>query len=177
MKKILSIALTCLIILNTFGFNLLIIFMINESSAENLEMIDEKPESIPANAIVVLDQHNNKIEVLNSREIRYENEMYDVVCRESSGSNTYYYCLKDEKETELRTVFSSLNENTNNGSSNPAHRIILTLKNLLKNYLPVNADHLNSYNNINQFHNINSFNLPLIILIPNSPPPEYQIIC
>ncbi len=38
---------------------------------------------------------------VDKHEFRYDGKMYDVVRQESHGDTTWYYCLADEKETQL----------------------------------------------------------------------------
>ncbi|MDZ7289339.1 MAG: hypothetical protein ONB44_07820 [candidate division KSB1 bacterium] len=44
---------------------------------------------------------------VEEHEFRYDGQMYDVVRQESHGDTTWYYCLADEKETQL---FANLEE-------------------------------------------------------------------
>jgi hypothetical protein len=38
---------------------------------------------------------------IHEGEFRYNGEMYDIIRRETHGDTTWYYCLSDEKETQL----------------------------------------------------------------------------
>lgn len=46
-------------------------------------------------------QGNKDFRWVEGHEFRYKGEMYDVVRQESHGDETWYYCVKDEKENEL----------------------------------------------------------------------------
>lgn len=50
---------------------------------------------------------NNVFKRMEAHEFRYHGEMYDVVRQEQHGDTTWYYCLWDEKESEL---FAELDE-------------------------------------------------------------------
>lgn len=38
---------------------------------------------------------------IHESELRYDGNLYDVVCQEVHGDTTWYYCISDEKETQL----------------------------------------------------------------------------
>jgi len=44
---------------------------------------------------------------IHAREFRYNGKLYDIVREETHGDTTWYYCLPDEKETQL---FANLDE-------------------------------------------------------------------
>jgi len=55
-----------------------------------------------------LEEKSNSIfQRIHEREFRYEGNMYDIIRREAHGDTTWYYCLSDEKETQL---FANLDE-------------------------------------------------------------------
>jgi hypothetical protein len=176
MKKLISFTLSVLIILNTFGFNLIVILMIQESRTENLEIIEAHPEAISAKNIITFSLKYDKPEFINSREISYKKEMYDVVYKKELKDDTILYCISDKNETKLRTAFRSLNELNDNPASVPDHIALTILKNLLKNYLPGQENKPTG--------NFNSllFSMPGILSVPSvipekiCPPPQLQII-
>ncbi len=172
MKKLISFVLCFLIILNTFGFNLILINLIQESKTESLEIIDEHPESITSGRIVVFSLQKDQPEFINSREIRFEHEMYDIVYKKQTVDDTIIYCLPDKKETKIQTVFLSLNEINGNPVSIPDNLSISILKNLLKNYLGISDNSLKVNYTASQFGYINYLRIPEVIAKKISPPPQ-----
>ena len=150
--------------------------MLGDSSSENLELIEEHPESIAADQIVIFSLKTDKIRVLNSHEISYNNEMYDIILTKNTKDDVILYCISDIKDTRLHTVFRSLNDLSDNPFSTTDNFAITILKNLLKNYLPPdgNRDPLELYSielSLNKNLNFQSF-IPWKIY----PPPRTQII-
>lgn len=46
-----------------------------------------------------------KIQWMEENEFRFNDEMYDVVAKEINDDSVYYYCIYDENESRLYTVF------------------------------------------------------------------------
>ena len=175
MKKLISFALSILILLNTFGFNLVIIILIQESRTENLGIIEEHPESVPVDNIIAISLKYDRPDLINSYEIRYNNVMYDIVYKKKTNDDVVFYCLSDEKETKLHTAFRSLNDMNHSPLSVPDQLIVTILKNLLKNYLP-NPEN-NPVENFSSFRfcSIKTLLIPSIIPERIYPPPRIQI--
>lgn len=53
------------------------------------------------------EKPNSLFQPIHARELRYAGTMYDVVRQEAHADTTWYYCLSDEKETQL---FANLEE-------------------------------------------------------------------
>lgn len=176
MKKLISFLLSILIILNTFGFNIIIIFLIQESRTENLEIIEEHPETIARKNLVIFSLKYDKPFLVNSKEIRYENEMYDIISKKNSDDDTLFYCVNDKKENKFHIVFRSLNELSDNPASVPDHLAATILKNLLKNYLPNQDNHLIENFDSRQFCLASPLSVPSVIPESNYPPPRFKII-
>lgn len=176
MKKLISFILSILIILNTFGFNIIVIFLIQETRTENLEIIEENSDTIAKQNITIISLKYDKPVFVNLKEIRYKNEMYDIVYKKYRGEDTVLYCVNDKKENELHSAFRAINEINDNPVSVPDHFVVTILKNLLKNYLPNKSNIPIENFNFRQFC-LNSF-LSILKIIPQKiyPPPEYQII-
>lgn len=115
--------------------------MLGDSSAENLELIEEHPESISADKMITFSLNTDNIRVLNSHEISYNDEMYDIVLKKYTDDDVILYCISDKKDTKLHTVFRSLNDLSDNPLSTSDNLATTILKNLLKNYLPPDGDH------------------------------------
>ena len=176
MKKLISIGLSLLIVLNTFGFNLIVIFLIQQSRSENLEIIKEHPETVAAKNIITFSLKHDNPEFVNSREIRYNHEMYDIVYKMDKEGDTILYCVNDEKESQLHAAFRSINELNNNPASVPDHIAFTILKNLLKNYLPVPENKLFQSYNARCFCLTDLLSIPSVIPEKVYPPPQIHII-
>lgn len=176
MKKLISIILSLLIILNTFGFNIIIIFLIQESRTENFEIIEEHPETIARKNIIIFSLKDDRPVFINPKEIRYGNELYDIVYKKDDGNDTKLYCVNDKEESELHTAFRSLNDLNDSPASVPDHLAVTILKNLLKNYLPNPVSHLIENFNIRQYCLKSFGSVPLVIPERNYPPPQLHII-
>jgi hypothetical protein len=150
--------------------------MIEESRTENLEIIEENPGSISVKNIITFSLKYDKPDFINSREIRYNNEMFDIVYKKDVKGDVILYCVNDKKETRLHTVFRSLNEPNDNPASVPDHLAVTILKNLLKNYLPNPEDNLVEIFASIQFHLYGNLSVPLVIPEKIYPPPQSKII-
>lgn len=176
MKKFIAFGLSFLILLNIFGFDVIFLILLQQNGAGAFQIIDEGPETVPPGKLVVFSLMKDNPQFQNSREILYNNDMFDVVYVKNSGNDRIYYCVMDKKDTKVQTAFRSLNEVKDNPDSTPGQLAASVLKNLVKNYLPVPEVELNENYKSFQFAVIN--NLPAQSVIPEkiSPPPRFQII-
>lgn len=176
MKKLISIGLSLLIVLNTFGFNLIVIFLMQESRSENLEIIEEHPETVAVKNIITFSLKYDNPEFINSGEIRYKHEMYDIMYKMDKEGDTILYCVNDAKESKLHAAFRSINELNDNPASVPDHIAFTILKNLLKNYLPVPGNKLIQNYNTRCFCLAGLHSIPSVIPEKIYPPPQFHII-
>jgi hypothetical protein len=176
MKNLISIGLSLLIALNTFGFNLIVIFLIQESRSENLEIIGEHPETVAAKNIITFSLKHDKPEIIKSKEIRFNHEMYDVVYKMDEEGDTILYCVNDKKESQLHAAFRSINELNGNPASVPDHIAFTIFKNLLKNYLPLPQSNLIQNFNARCFCITDLLSIPSVIPEKVYPPPQFHII-
>jgi hypothetical protein len=174
MKKIISFGLGILLILNTFGFNLILIYQLQEHKTETFEFIDRHPEVIPEEKIVVLSLTKDNPSLINSREIIYEGEMYDIISSVQSGNDITFYCVNDKKDTKLHNSFCSLNEIKDNPVSASGHLAADIIKNLLKNYIPNSNSHPEENLIEQKFSATDYLFLPDVFLSKISPPPEFR---
>ncbi len=176
MRKMISSLLGILIMLNTFGFNLVVIFMLQQSRAENLELIEAHPEAIASDNIVEFSLKNGNLRLINDHEVSCDNEMYDIIFKKDTGDDIILYCVSDKKDTRLHTAFKSLNDLSDNPLSVPDNFVTSILKNLLKNYLPPDGNN-NEINTVSAelcLYTIQSVQS----VIPEKiyPPPQIQIV-
>jgi hypothetical protein len=109
---------------------------------------------------------------LHEREFRYDGNMYDIVRQEAHGDTTWYYCLADEKETQL---FANLDELVKQDmAGNPQHRKqideLLRLCNAL--YFSHKIDDFFIFSNERKAATFFFFSLKTWDFPPSTPPPE-----
>ena len=130
MKKILPLLLIILILLNTFGFNLLLDYLIFQCKKD---FSTEK--RYPSNEIVVLKitpDENKNLQRVDDNEVRYKNNMYDIVKEVKENDILYIYCINDKKENGLFDILFKINKNDNPKEQS---RTLFTNNNLIKNYI------------------------------------------
>jgi hypothetical protein len=169
MKKIIPLLLINLILLNTFGFNLLLDYLIfqckRDFSRENF---------YDSNKIIVLritSCEKKNLQRIDDDEVRYKDNMYDIIKEIKKDDALYIYCVSDKKEDGLFELLFKINKNDNkNGQSEPA----FTKNNLIKNYI---------FNDKEDFHfqvdKGRTFSYPIAIYISPIkdivlPPPEFS---
>lgn len=145
--------------------------MIQESRTESLEFLDEQPAAVRED-LVVFSLKYDKPEFVNSREIRYNNAMFDIVYKKDSAGDTILYCVNDKKETRFHTAFRSLNDLNDNPESVPDHFSFTLIKNLLKLYLPnPEKDPVENFSQC-QFPSAGNSFIKLIVPEKIYPPPQ-----
>jgi hypothetical protein len=66
------------------------------------------------------EKNNAAFQRIHEREFRYDGNMYDILRQKAHGDTTWYYCIADEKETQL---FANLDEMVKQDmAGNPQHR-------------------------------------------------------
>lgn len=109
---------------------------------------------------------------VEEHEFRYHSKMYDIVRQEAHGDTTWYYCLADEKETQL---FANLDELVKQDmAGNPQHRKqideLLRLFGAL--YFSHKIDDFFIFSNEQKAATFFSFSLKTWDFSPSTPPPE-----
>ncbi len=167
MKKILPLLLITLIFLNTFGFNLLLDYLLFQCRRDF-----SKEKFFESNKIIVLkitsDEKKN-LQRVDDNEVRYKDKMYDIIRELEKDGALYIYCISDRKEDWLFEILFKINKGDDpNEQSEPFY----TKNNLIKNYLFKENDAF-----FFQFkkervilHSIATYNSPVMEII--LPPPE-----
>ncbi len=117
LKKLISILTVIVVLFNAFG-NLIVLKSIQYNIYR--EVRSDYIKNIPDSKLIKITINNNSnqtIQFIESDEFVYNNNMYDVVRKVTKENCTEYYCLNDNKETELYTNLN--NEVLNNMDSNP----------------------------------------------------------
>jgi hypothetical protein len=130
MKKIIPVLLINLIFLNTFGFNLLLDYLIfkcrKDFSAERIYNSDE---------IVILKITPNErknLQVLEDDEVRFKGEMYDVVKKIIKNNVLYIHAINDKKENRLFEILFKIDKNNDpNDHSAPVYAKNILIKNYI----------------------------------------------
>ena len=171
MKKIIPVLLIILISLNSFGFNLLLDYLIFQCKRDY-----STEKYYPSNEIVVLKiipDENKNLQRVDDNEIRYKNKMYDIVKEVKENNVLFIYCISDKKEDGLFDLLFKINKNDNPKDQS---KTLFTNYNLIKNYI------LND-NEISHFQHKIERTLYFPCLIYTSPvkeiilpPPEFSLI-
>ena len=121
-------------LLNICGFNFILsyILMMHKDEAEvRIRSVDEKD-------LVQFRTSDIKVSgfrLVNKHEIKYKNQMYDIVKIENTGDDKVYYCVNDYKEDEINKQINEINNSDTFKSKS-------LLKNIIKN---LNRDYIKSY--------------------------------
>ena len=125
MRILLAISLLLLLLFQTASY--LLVFKIQQYQIRK-EIKQQIKAGVPEDELVLLkiplslesSAHNDQFQRIHDREFRYQGEMYDIVRQEQHGDTTWYYCLWDEKESEL---FAQLDEQVaQQMNQNPAQK-------------------------------------------------------
>lgn len=121
LRKLIAMALLLLLLLQLAGYFL--IFTVQRFEIHHV-IKQQLKAGIPEAELVLLkiprsleEKPNPLFQRLHDREFRYSGVMYDIVRREAHEDTTWYYCLSDEKETQL---FANLDEFVKREVSQPA---------------------------------------------------------
>jgi hypothetical protein len=109
---------------------------------------------------------------IHKREFRYDGKMYDIVRQIAHGDTTWYYCLCDEKETQLLANLDELVKQDMTG--NPQHRkqIDELLRLLGALYCSHKTAGLFIFPNEQNVATLFFFSLKTWDFLPSTPPPE-----
>jgi hypothetical protein len=135
LKKITSIFLIFLLLLDSCGFFIVYIELSNlfkqEASAKINDFIPDNHLEIIAFHLSELTNTNSPLRILEDNEIKINNELYDVYKKEVKGDSVYFYCINDANENILESAFAVYvdTKTQDNSKNTPIHNI---LANILK---------------------------------------------
>jgi len=118
------------------GYSILFECFLNSHKSETFKKIEKYEASKKKTVLYISWKNSAKIEMLNSKEIKYGGKMYDIIKMENKNDGIYYYCYDDEKEDKIINWFSNffnLKANKDNQSKSPAAEY--ALNNLLKYFI------------------------------------------
>ncbi len=102
MRSVVASALLLFMLLQAAGY--LFVFEIQKLAIRR-EIKQQIKAGVPEDELVLLkfvaEKSDPAFQRVHEREFRYAGKMYDVVRQESRGDTTWYYCIADEKETQL----------------------------------------------------------------------------
>ncbi len=130
MKKIIPSLLIILIFLNTFGFNLLLDYLIYKCKND---FSNEKFYDLNQMVILKISPDEEKdLQRFEDDEVRFKGKMYDIIKETKKGNILYINCINDKKEDNLFEILFKINKkNDPNDQTEP-----VLLKNvLIKNYI------------------------------------------
>jgi hypothetical protein len=166
MKKNLPVLLISLIFLNTFGFNLLVDYLLfqckRDFSAEKFYDLDKMI------VLKVTGDEKIKLQRIDEDEIKYEGKMYDIFKEINRNGVLYIYCINDKKEDRLFELLFKVNKN-----DEPANQSVPAItKNLIKNYILAKGENLNLEHELKIifFNTTANYNSPIKKIV--LPPPE-----
>jgi hypothetical protein len=104
LKKTVSILLFSIFLLSQIGHQL--VFKLAQWDAKNI--IREQISTQSLKGIVEKIPYNNNIHwEEKDKEFELFGQMYDVIKKEISGTTTFYYCVNDNKEQDLLSIYNN----------------------------------------------------------------------
>jgi hypothetical protein len=176
MQNLAAIALLLFVLLQSAGY--LLVFKIQQHAIRH-EIKQQIKAGVPEAELVLLkipktleEKPHPTFQRIHKREFHYDGKMYDIVRQESHGDTTWYYCLADEKETQL---FANLDELVKQDmAGNPQHRKqideLLRLMGAL--YCSLKTESFFIFSNEQRAAAFFFFSLKTWDFSPSTPPPE-----
>jgi hypothetical protein len=173
MRRAISISLLLSMLLQAAGYFFVFKILQHEIRQEIEQQIKA---GVPETELVLLKIFEAKphlaFQRVEEHEFRYDGKMYDIVRQEAHGDTTWYYCLADEKETQL---FANLDEVVKQDmTGNPQHwkQIDELLRLLGALYCSHKTEGLFIFSNEQNVATLFFFSLKTWDFIPSTPPPE-----
>ena len=107
-KKLISILVICIIILNSLLFGIIYIAIKGELKKDFLSSLSYKIHTIPF-TVVTSDEieTDRSIEMLDNDELKIGNVFYDIFKTELIDGKTTYYCFSDKNEEYLEKTLTN----------------------------------------------------------------------
>lgn len=175
MRHLIAIVLFSFMLLQAVGY--LLLFKLQQQEIRQ-EIKRQIKAGIPEDELVlfktpkVLTHQTRAFWSIPEREFSANGVMYDVVRQATHGDTIWYYCLSDEKETQL---FAHLDEAVKRDmDQNPARQ--QKLERLLQQFGPLYYSHQQDFPFLESAQKItwggDGFGLKIWINSPPTPPPE-----
>ncbi len=168
MKKIIPVLLIILIALNTFGFNLLLDYLIIKCKYDfSIERHHAKEQ---VTILKINDDEAKDLQRVDDDEIRYKGKLYDIIKETKKNNILYIKCINDKNEDNLFEILFKINKQDDpNDKSEPLYTKNLLIKNYILN--ENGMIHFNRKDKRLYIHLISTYNSPLEEII--LPPPEF----
>ena len=130
MKKITSIFLIFLLLLDSCGFFVVYIELSNhfkkEAATRINDFIPDSKLEILAFRLSELSGASSHVSILDNNEIKFNDELYDVYKKVIEGDSVYLYCVNDANENILETAFTIYvdSKTQDNSKNTPIHNIL-----------------------------------------------------
>ena len=172
MKRIVSILLVFIIVLNGVLFGLYYYAAKIKLKNDFWSSVDFKDDSVPVTKVSSDDINSNlNITVLENDELKIDGEFFDIIKTEIIDGKTIYYCFSDDNEDHLEKALTSfLSFSLKNFSSKPSVTLlkvinIVGIPSTFQDNLEVPQFKTKSF--------ITKYNLYEGVLKIPTPPPEY----
>ena len=176
MKKVISIIFLSLLVLKLGAY---FAFLSIEQEIIREEMTEKVASTLSNSELVQLKFSKENLEKIEweraEKEFWFQGKMYDIVRSETKNGEQIFYCLSDEKETEIEAQIEKLGDDfTNNSPSRSTNFQLLNLlfqQFILPQKFNFSTIFLQDFS-VENFQKIKIFYLPisLDILIP---PPKF----
>ena len=133
MKKITSIFLIFLLLLDSCGFFLVYIELSSlfkqEATAKINDFIPDNQLEVIAFHLSELSNASSSLRILENNEIKINDALYDVYKKVVTGDSIYFYCINDANENILESAFTIyVDTKTQDTSKNiPLHNILVNI--------------------------------------------------
>jgi hypothetical protein len=129
MKKIISIALVLVIMLNSILFGVIYFVLKGELKKDFLSVLNIKDSGLQITSVTSEDiKMNPKIVLLEYGELKIDGEYFDIFKTEQINGKTIYYCISDKNEEHLEIAFNNF---LSSSSKNFASKTTLNLLKLI----------------------------------------------
>ena len=126
MKKITSISLILVIVLNSILFGIIYIGLKGILKNDFLNSLDYKIDTVPITKLTSDDINTNiNITVLDNDEIKIGNEFFDIYKTEFENGTTIYYCISDKNEEYLEKALCNFLFSSTNAFSGKLVKILI----------------------------------------------------
>ena len=109
MKKLLPVLLIILISLNTFGFNLILEYLIYSCKIHFNEYAENEMEESEMIVFRISELEKNKFKRYDD-EIKYDGHMYDIIKEVKQNGDVLIYCWSDKEEDNLNRIIDEKND-------------------------------------------------------------------
>ena len=130
MKRIIPALLIILIILNTFGFNLLLDFLIVKCKSDFAVQKHHDSEKV---ILLKIAENDGELQRIDGNEIRYKGRMYDIISETKNNNVLYIKCINDKKEDNLFKILFKINKQDDPNDKSEAYSKTLLIKNYILN--------------------------------------------